>query len=211
MSRQHKNPPFLLVRKGIFEHVRNVWMDEQMYLAYHIILDKCDWGTGVWHGSAASLRAEVGGQWSERTAERVLERLVERRYIDSLFQRGKRGNYDILINNFVPTIGPNLGKKLRPVSAGNPLSADNSNVNPVGSIVQSDDKSAVMAVGASGKVTTEVPTQLPTKVPTQVARIQEGTQETLPSVAVQASSRSPLSLSISEVPQQRVFEEELPE
>lgn len=211
MRKPRDNQAFLLMRKGIFEHVRKGWMDEQMFLAYSILLETCDWATGVWHGSGARLRNDVGAQWSERNAQRVLERLEAGRYIHSTHQRGKRGNYNIYINNYIPTSGPNKGKKLRQVSAGYPLTDVKTDDMDVATLEQSDDKSAAMAVGAFGKVTTELTTEVTTKVTTQVAGIQEVLQETLPSVAQEVLPRKSLFQSISAVPKKGVFEEEPPE
>ena len=59
------------------------------------------------------LAAKVGGQWSKSTAKRVLKRLCLGRYITSHYVPKQMGNYDIAINNYVPTCGENKGKKLR--------------------------------------------------------------------------------------------------
>ena len=191
---------FLMMRKGIFQHLKCSNMDEQMFTAYSVILDHCDWSTGEWWGCAAALRAEVGMQWSERTAERILERLVDGRYITSHFQRGKYGNYKIEVNNFVPTEGPNMGVKLRPVAAGrNPLSADKSADTVDGAIVESADKSSVMAVGTSVKVPTKVPTKVTTKVTTQVASNQYMAQNALPTGALQDFDKKGYTLSVERV------------
>jgi hypothetical protein len=207
MNKPRDNQAFLRMRKGIFEHVRKGWMDSSMFLAYSVLLETCDWATGVWHGSGAKLRDLTGSQWSERTAERVLEQLAEGKYIESKYQRGKRGNYDILINNYIPTSGEAKGKKLRPVTAGFPLSDDNSGDTVDVSATGSAAKTVAMAVGTSGKVTTKLPTELPTKVPTQVASIQEVLQEPLPSVA-QEVSRENECMNEWQTPRRGVFEKE---
>ncbi|MFZ0685623.1 MAG: hypothetical protein WAM89_08755 [Terriglobales bacterium] len=106
--------PHLQIRVALLtDHVAKGWMEGDMYLAYNIILQDCDWSTGVWHGSADKLAALVGGQWSKSTAKRVLKRLGQGRYITSHYVPKQMGNYDIAINNYVPTCGENKGKKLR--------------------------------------------------------------------------------------------------
>jgi len=210
MNKPRDNQAFLRMRKGIFEHVRKGWMDGSMFLAYSVLLETCDWATGVWHGSGARLRDLTGSQWSERTAERVLEQLAEGKYIESKYQRGKRGNYDVLINNYIPTSGEDKGKKLRPVTAGFPLSDDKRGDTVDVSASGSAAKTVAMAVGTSGKVTTKLPTELPTKAPTQVASIQE-LQEPLPSVVQDRFSRQANNPSNSGAPLNGGFEEEYPE
>ncbi len=106
--------PHLQIRVALLtDHVAKGWMDGDMYLAYNIILQDCDWSTGIWHGSADKLAALVGGQWSKSTAKRVLKRLCLGRYVTSHYVPKQMGNYDIAINNYVPTCGENKGKKLR--------------------------------------------------------------------------------------------------
>jgi hypothetical protein len=106
--------PHVQLRNALLDdHVARGWMDSDMFLAYTIMLRHCDWDTGIWHGSADSLAALTGGQWSKATAVRVLRRLGQGRYITSRHVDKVRGNYDIAINNFIPTIGENIGKKLR--------------------------------------------------------------------------------------------------
>ena len=106
-----KKDGHIKLRRGILAHLRDRWIDPDMFTAYAILLDQCDWATGIWRGSADKL-ASTGG-WSKTTAWRILDRLNSGRYITSVFQRGRQGNYDIQINNFEPTIGPNEGKRLR--------------------------------------------------------------------------------------------------
>ena len=106
--------PHLQIRVALLtDHVAKGWMDGDMYLAYNIILQGCDWSTGIWHGSADKLAALVGGQWSKSTAKRVLKRLCLGRYVTSHYVPKQMGNYDYSINNFIPTTGENKGKKLR--------------------------------------------------------------------------------------------------
>lgn len=119
--------PYVMMRVGIFEHVKNKSMDPFMVVVYTFMLHLCDWETGIWHGCAAKMAAELNNIWSVKKVERIVAKLVKGNYIESHYRKGDYGNYDILINNFVPTVGPNAMKvKLRPVQAGNPLPSDNS-------------------------------------------------------------------------------------
>jgi len=108
------SPPHVQLRNALLDdHVAKGWMDGDMFLAYSLMLRHCYWDTGIWHGSADSLAAKVGGQWSKSTAKRVLKRLCLGRYITSHHIPKQMGNYDIAINNYIPTCGVNKGKKLR--------------------------------------------------------------------------------------------------
>jgi len=124
--------PFIMMRVGIFEHIRNGWMDADMFLVYSLMLHLCDWETGVWHGCAAAMADELNSVWSVKKVERILKRLADARYINSTYVTGDTGRYDIEINNFTPTTGKNALKvKLRPVQAGNPLPTPDKSVGAV--------------------------------------------------------------------------------
>jgi hypothetical protein len=104
------------IRNALFDdHLRKGWMDEGMVCAYLIMLRECDWSTGVWRGCAEKLVRAMGNAWSESTARRILRRLELGRYITRKNKQGFHGNYDVQINNYVPTAGPNKGKKLHRV------------------------------------------------------------------------------------------------
>jgi hypothetical protein len=106
--------PHIQLRNALLDdHVAKGWMDGDMFLAFSLMLRRCDWSTGIWHGSAASLAALSGGQWSLATAKRILKRLCLGRYLTSHHVPKEMGNYDLAINNYVPTSGENKGKKLR--------------------------------------------------------------------------------------------------
>ena len=54
--------PHLQIRVALLtDHVAKGWMDGDMYLAYNIILQDCDWSTGIWHGSADNWRRWLAG------------------------------------------------------------------------------------------------------------------------------------------------------
>jgi hypothetical protein len=95
----------------IDDHLAKGWMDEQMFTAYSVILRQADFETGIWEGSA--LRLAETCNWSKPKAVRVLRNLVLGRYITSKHIRGVRGNYSVMINNFIPTAGKLKGMKSR--------------------------------------------------------------------------------------------------
>jgi len=143
-------PPFVMMRVGILEHIQNKWMTSDMFMIYWLILHLCDWETGVWHGSAGAIRAELNYIWGERKIERVMKLLVDRRYLVSKYRKGETGNYDILVNNFTPTKGPHAMKvKLRQVAAGNPLTTDKTDVKSVAAKAVASNLSSGLTVTAS--------------------------------------------------------------
>src|SRR5271157_4220842 len=111
MSKE-KDDGHIHVRNGLLEHVQKGWMDEQMYLAYSVMLHQCDWATGVWLGCALRLQAAIPA-WSLSTCRRVLNRLQRGLYCESEHDPGVRGNYRVLISNYEPTVGKSKGR-LRP-------------------------------------------------------------------------------------------------
>jgi hypothetical protein len=144
--------PFVMMRIGIFEHVKSKAMDPFMMVVYTFMLNLCNWETGVWHGCAAKMAAELNNIWSVKKVERILSKLVKGNYIESHYRKGDYGNYDILINNFVPTVGPNAMKvKLRPVQAGYPLPSDKSVPKSVAVAVGGATVSVSKSVGGSDK------------------------------------------------------------
>ena len=100
------------VRVGILTHVAKGWMDADMFLAYCIMLDQCNWETGIWMGSSHRLRESAPG-WSLAHCKRIINRLTRGQYIESEHIRGSRGNYPILINNYEPTAGKQKGNRVR--------------------------------------------------------------------------------------------------
>jgi hypothetical protein len=169
-----KGDGFLRMRNGIMPHLERGWMDEQMFTAYTIMLAKCDYATGIWKGSADALVAAVGGQWSVRTAQEVIRRLSLGLYITSKHERGKRGNYDVLINNYEPQKGPMKGKRLRKTTTRLWSEHRDQALNKA----ESDATNGV----TSGKVTREV-TQ-------EVTQPIAGNQDSL-SASLQASNPTP--------------------
>jgi hypothetical protein len=169
-----KGDGFLRMRNGIMPHLERGWMDEHMFTAYTIMLAKCDYATGIWKGSADALVAAVGGQWSVRTAQDVIRRLSLGLYITSKHERGKRGNYPILINNYEPQKGQMKGKRLRKTTTR--LWSEHR--DPTSNEPESDATNGV----TSGKVTREV-----TQEATQPIA---GNQDSL-SASLQASNPTP--------------------
>jgi hypothetical protein len=114
----NKSAPHIQLRNNLLDdHVKAGWVDADVFLAYCLMLRHCDWNTGIWQGSSDALVGLSGGQWTPSVAKRILKRLCEGRYITSAHVRGHRGNYSILINNYIVPNNPklsNAGKKLRP-------------------------------------------------------------------------------------------------
>lgn len=107
---------FLKVRRGVFEHLTKGWIDEPMLVAYMILLDQCDYSTGVWHGSAMRLARSLN--WKERKAQRIMALLVKAKYITSTrVQNGLNHEYKVLINNYTPPKSKTT-VRIRPMKAG---------------------------------------------------------------------------------------------
>ena len=107
---------FLKVRRGVFEHLTKGWIDETMLVAYMILLDQCDYSTGVWRGSAMRLARSLN--WKERKAQRTMALLVKAKYITSArVQNGLNHEYKVLINNYTPPTSKTTAR-MRPMKAG---------------------------------------------------------------------------------------------
>src|SRR5208282_5491837 len=101
---EKKDAGYIMLRNGLLDHLRRGWVDGDMIAAYLVMLRECDHGTGVWRGSALKLQAAIP-DWSKATCVRVIGRLVRGQYIDTTHVAGATGNYDMLINNYEPTLG----------------------------------------------------------------------------------------------------------
>lgn len=106
---------FVKLRRGLLEHVSAGWMDAGMFLAYSVLLDQCDWPTGIWHGSAARLAKSL--RCSKRNAQRILEKLNCANYINSKCPANAFGDYDVFINNYTPPDSETT-VRMRPTKAG---------------------------------------------------------------------------------------------
>jgi hypothetical protein len=83
-----------------------------MWTLYSIILKQADYETGVWNGCAEKLQFALGGKPSERTIQVELKRLSEQGYLKSFYQKGKNGNYPVLIHNYCIRFGKLTGYRL---------------------------------------------------------------------------------------------------
>jgi hypothetical protein len=161
----------LQIRNGMLDHLAEGKMTPDMFTAYYLMLARCNFATGIWHGSAERLVAETGGVWSKPTAVRILKRLIDGGYITSEHQRGKRGNYDLLIANYVPTIGADKGKRLRPRAASE-ITGDSASEE-----VDSKVKSPMIVLSESEVTSDSTSAKVKSKVKSPVSRVQEGVQE----------------------------------
>lgn len=103
---------FIQIRNGIKKHLdRGVLglVDLAVYVQIHL---QCDYSTGIWHGSAAKIAATTPRGADERAIRRSLEHLDEIGFIKRFNVQGKRGNYPVIINKYVPQSGAVMGKRL---------------------------------------------------------------------------------------------------
>jgi hypothetical protein len=103
---------FLAVNRTIFDHVRSGKLHPTAFGMYTFILQECDWGTGVWWGSAHRLVEDFGHTAELRTIRDNLARLFKLGFLKSLRRKGRRGNYFVLINKYRPTVGVLRGYEL---------------------------------------------------------------------------------------------------
>ena len=88
-------------RRGILEHARKELTHEEGW-AYSIVLLEADSSSGIWWGSSKALGPY---NFSERSARHLLDGLHRKGYIKKFSQKGRRGNYPILINKYAVTRG----------------------------------------------------------------------------------------------------------
>ncbi len=94
---------FVQYRRGILEHTydgRQSFNDFGCYSGMVLLIDKA---TALWYGSAPALNTIL--HIPTRSAQYSLERLEEGEYILRDFTPGARGNYPILLNKYVLTVG----------------------------------------------------------------------------------------------------------
>jgi len=105
-----------------FTKVPNEWLEflaegqlDPLALTILIILHKqADYSTGYWNGCAYRLLLAVGDHLSLRAIQYRLQFLEDAGFLSSTHERGKRGSYRVVLNNYVPTSGANKGTLLRP-------------------------------------------------------------------------------------------------
>jgi hypothetical protein len=101
---------FVQVRRSILEHTydgRLSFNDCGCFLPMTLLADKAN---ALWHGSAPALNTIV--HVATRSAQYSLERLEDGNYILRDFTPGARGNYPILLNKYVLTVGQFKGWRI---------------------------------------------------------------------------------------------------
>ncbi len=106
---------FAKIRNGIKPHItghdgikQKMGVAEQgVYLFLHLF---CEYDTGIYRGSAASVAGATGD--SRSTVRDALYRLRERGFVNFKAAEGKGAIYDILIDKFEPTFGVRYGYRL---------------------------------------------------------------------------------------------------
>src|SRR5437016_4623393 len=107
---------FTAIRNGLDEHFEEGKFTPYDMGVYYVILRQCDWKTGIWKGSAAKIVAAYGFSPDLRDVQRSMQRLREIYMINYRTgrgqNRGKRGNYPVLIHHYKPQKGAYSGKRL---------------------------------------------------------------------------------------------------
>ncbi len=96
---------YVQLRRGILDHTYNGSLSFNDFGVHSAILLLADKAKGSWCGSAPALHTII--HIPERTAQHCLERLedADGQYILRDFTPGKQGNYPILINKYLLTVG----------------------------------------------------------------------------------------------------------
>lgn len=100
-----------------------------MFSVYFVLLLQCDWGTGIWNGNAHRIHYALGGSMSLSDIRKNLAKLCRQLYVKSLHYQGRKGNYYVLINRYIPTVGEHEGKVLNATASTsweNPVYEDRS-------------------------------------------------------------------------------------
>jgi hypothetical protein len=103
------NGQFIAHDKHIFKDVEHGQMSPGMHNVYIMLLDQCEYETGIWWGSVPKLYEGWGGQISNKKLERDLSELYKKGYARSFRTEGKRGNYPVLIHGYKIRSGPRIG------------------------------------------------------------------------------------------------------
>lgn len=108
----HQNEnAWMAMRRGILAHVREGRITPMEFATYTFMILAADKRNGCWRGSAPALVAQFDGTWDLTGAKVVLQSLEEKGYIKRLLkQQGHKGNYYIVVNKYLVTIGPNAGE-----------------------------------------------------------------------------------------------------
>jgi hypothetical protein len=108
---------FIAIRRGLADHLISGKMSAYMFSVYFVLLLQCDWSTGIWNGNAHRIYYALGGSMSLSEIRKNLAKLCRQLYVKSLHYQGRKGNYYVLINRYIPTVGEHEGKALNAIDS----------------------------------------------------------------------------------------------
>ena len=103
---------FVAVPKFLYDDLAAGKLSLGMANVFLILLEQCDYQTGMWKGSAPKVQCGIAEAIPRRTIQSHLETLAEAGYIKSFHQQGKRGNYFVAICDYRVRIGQHAGMLL---------------------------------------------------------------------------------------------------
>jgi hypothetical protein len=98
------NGNWVAVRRGLLKHLEDEQLTPMEYAIYTVILLGADKAIGAWRGSAQKLAQQY--HFAENTAYSALQSLESKGYIKRFWKQGQKGNYWIVVNGYLITIGP---------------------------------------------------------------------------------------------------------
>jgi hypothetical protein len=98
------NGNWVAVRRGLLKHLEDERLTPMEYAIYTVILLGADKAIGTWRGSAQKLAQQY--HFAENTAYSALQSLESKGYIKRFWKKGQKGNYWIVVNRYLITIGP---------------------------------------------------------------------------------------------------------
>ena len=101
------------VRNGIMEHLYTGKITPLDFALYFVILNQCDFATGVWFGSARRLVDAVHGTISEHKARGFLRKFVKMKWLKPFKnQSAHKATVTYLVDKFEATMGRNQGDRV---------------------------------------------------------------------------------------------------
>lgn len=103
---------FVKIRTGLRDHYRLGKMtpgDLGIYTFLHL---ECDWETGVYRGTAATIAHKFNDVTLTRSIQESLRRLRDRGYIHYRKGVGQRGQYPMTLLKYIPAFGERSGSRL---------------------------------------------------------------------------------------------------
>jgi len=104
---------FFQARRGLEEHLYQGRINLIEYGVHRFLTSQANPNDGIWFGSARALWHCIGARrLTERQCRRLLETMEKKHYWRRFVQPRQKGNYPILIDKFLVTMGPNSGMLL---------------------------------------------------------------------------------------------------